>query len=109
MNSFFFFYSTHFFFLITEHRFKPVTSMRKMEHFTRLNKGAPFLYANTFMNHHEFNEMFDMSLYERVRLKYNATHHFHHLYNKTAGCQSFNFQDMLREENSEIEGTKKNI
>merc|ERR1712166_1049519 len=90
-----------------ELQFKPVTSMRKMEHFTRLNKGAPFLYANTFMDRNEFNAMFDMSLYERVRLEYGADYHFHHLFNKTAGCQSFDFQDMLREENSEVEGTKK--
>ena len=92
-------------------QFQPVTSMRKMEHFTQCNRGAPFLYANTFMNLHEFNEMFDLTLYERVRIKYNATNHFHHLFHKTSGCQSFNFQDMLAEEEKreEVEvGTKKN-
>jgi delta24-sterol reductase len=78
--------------------FKPVTAMRQMEAFTRKNRGAPFLYANTFMDRDEFGEMFDLALYEKVRAKYGADEHFHHLFDKTSGCQSYDFQDMLDEE-----------
>jgi len=78
--------------------FKPVTSMRTIEKFTKKNLGAPFLYANTFMSRNEFQEMFDLSLYERMRVKYKANDHFHHLYNKTSGCQSYNWEEMLNNE-----------
>eukprot|EP00946_MAST-07B_sp_MAST-7B-sp1_P001884 g1884.t1 len=78
--------------------FKPVTAMRQMEAFTRKNRGAPFLYANTFMDRKEFGDMFDLRLYEKVRAKYGADEHFHHLFDKTSGCQSYDFKDMLNEE-----------
>ena len=78
--------------------FKPVTAMRKMESYTRKKRGAPFLYANTFMDRKEFGEMFDLGLYERVRQKYDADKHFHHLFDKTSGCQSYDFMEMLNEE-----------
>jgi len=78
--------------------YKPVTSMRIMEKFTSDHRGAPFLYANTFMNREEFGHMFDMELYEKMRIKYGANQHFHHLYNKTAGCLSFDFEEMLKDE-----------
>ncbi len=83
-----------------EAAFKPVTAMRRMEHFTRQARGAPFLYANTFMDRGEFDKMFDLSLYERVRAKYGAAEHFHHLFDKTSGCQSFDFKLMLEAEQS---------
>jgi hypothetical protein len=53
------------------------------------------------MNRNEFNHMFDLSLYEKMRIKYNAKEHFHHLYNKTSGCQSYNWESMLAEEEGE--------
>ena len=31
--------------------------------------GAPFLYADTFMQRDEFGKMFDLALYDKVRLK----------------------------------------
>ena len=52
----------------------------------------------TFMDRDEFGEMFDLALYEKVRAKYGADEHFHHLFDKTSGCQSYDFQDMLDEE-----------
>ena len=48
------------------HKYKAVTSMRRMEHFTREAGGAPFLYADTFMDREEFGAMFDLTLYERT-------------------------------------------
>ena len=31
--------------------------------------GAPFLYADTFMQRDEFGKMFDLALYDKVRLE----------------------------------------
>eukprot|EP00949_MAST-11_sp_MAST-11-sp1_P004950 g4950.t1 len=89
--------------------FKPVTAMRKMEAFTRRNRGAPFLYANTFMDRGEFGEMFDLTLYEKVRVKYGADEHFHHVFDKTSGCQSFDFKDLLLQEEGESKNFKKKL
>lgn len=50
--------------------------------FTREAGGYAFLYADIFMNKQEFEEMFDLTAYERVRQKYNAEGCFPHLYDK---------------------------
>ncbi|KAJ2948761.1 hypothetical protein O0L34_g8021 [Tuta absoluta] len=62
--------------------YNPVVAMRKMEEFTREVGGYSFLYADIFMTREEFEEMFDLSLYEVVRKKYNAEGAFPHLYDK---------------------------
>jgi len=75
-------------------------AMREMEELTRRTGGAPFLYADTFMDREEFSHMFDLGSYERVRTKYEADKHFPHLYDKTSGCQSFDWKKMLEEESN---------
>ena len=65
--------------------YKAVTCMREMEEFTRRVGGAPFLYADTFMTRSEFDEMFDLELYHKVRQKYHAEGNFPHVFEKTAG------------------------
>ncbi|XP_024941481.1 angiotensin-converting enzyme isoform X2 [Cephus cinctus] len=45
--------------------YDPVSAMRKMEKFTRDVGGFSFLYADIFMTKEEFEEMFDLSLYEK--------------------------------------------
>ncbi|KAL4719860.1 hypothetical protein ACJJTC_019762 [Scirpophaga incertulas] len=62
--------------------YNPVDAMRKMEKFTRDVGGYSFLYADIFMTKEEFEEMFDLSLYEKVRQKYHAEGAFPHLYDK---------------------------
>lgn len=62
--------------------YNPVDAMRKMEKFTRDVGGFSFLYADIFMTREEFEDMFDLSLYERVRKKYGAEGAFPHLYDK---------------------------
>lgn len=59
-----------------------VESMRAMEKFTRDVGGFSFLYADIFMTRLEFEEMFDLTLYEKVRVKYGAVNVFPHLYDK---------------------------
>lgn len=62
--------------------YNPVDAMRKMEQFTRDVGGFSFLYADIFMTRKEFEEMFDLTLYEVVRKKYKAEGAFPHLYDK---------------------------
>jgi len=62
--------------------YNPVYAMREMEKFTRDIGGFSFLYADIFMNREEFEEMFDLGLYEVVRVKYGAEGSFPHLYDK---------------------------
>ncbi|KAL7645256.1 UNVERIFIED_CONTAM: hypothetical protein RMT77_003642 [Armadillidium vulgare] len=64
-------------------RFDAVKAMREMEKFTRDVGGYPFLYADTFMTRKEFEEMFDLEAYEKVRAKYKANGAFPHLFDKT--------------------------
>lgn len=63
-------------------KYNPVDAMRKMEKFTRDVGGFSFLYADIFMTREEFEEMFDLTLYERVRKQYGAEGAFPHLYDK---------------------------
>ena len=76
---------------------RAVGAMRTIEKFTRDNQGAPFLYANTFMDREEFGDTFDLALYERVREKYEAAEHFPHLFDKTSGCQALDFVEIERQ------------
>ncbi|XP_065335539.1 delta(24)-sterol reductase-like isoform X2 [Cloeon dipterum] len=62
--------------------FDAVKAMRAMEKFTRDVGGYSFLYADIFMDFKEFNQMFDLTLYEKVRKKYSASDAFPHLYDK---------------------------
>lgn len=57
--------------------------MREMEKFIRHAGGYSFLYADTFMSKNEFDQMFDLTLYEKCRQKYHAQCAFPHLYDKT--------------------------
>jgi delta24-sterol reductase len=78
--------------------FKMVTCSREMEELTRRIGGCPFLYANTFMDRNEFERMLDLRLYDKVRRDYHCEQHFPHLFDKTQGCQSFDWRDKLAEE-----------
>jgi len=62
--------------------YNPSTSMRKFEQFTRDVGGHPFLYADIFYTEEEFRQCFDLSLYEKVREKYNFNGGFPHLWQK---------------------------
>ncbi|MDX2429963.1 MAG: hypothetical protein QNK35_03455, partial [Bacteroides sp.] len=56
--------------------------VRKMEKYTRDVKGYQLLYADTFMTREEFREMFDHTLYDKVRRKYKAEGAFPEVYDK---------------------------
>lgn len=56
--------------------------MHRIEKFTQEVGGFAFLYADIFMTYIEFSQMFDLTLYEKVRKKYGAEGAFPHLYDK---------------------------
>ncbi|CAB3411030.1 unnamed protein product [Caenorhabditis bovis] len=62
--------------------YNPTYAMRAMEKFTRDVGGYSFLYADIFMTEPEFEEMFDLTLYNQVRSKYNCDGAFPRLYEK---------------------------
>lgn len=66
----------------TKRPYNPVRAMREIEEFTRRVGGFSFLYADIFMTRDEFEDMFDLTLYERVRERYHAENAFPHLYDK---------------------------
>jgi len=47
-------------------------AVRRIEEFVRENRGFQMLYADTYMTESEFKAMFDHTLYEKMRDKYNA-------------------------------------
>eukprot|EP00640_Fibrocapsa_japonica_P001930 CAMPEP_0113943062 /NCGR_PEP_ID=MMETSP1339-20121228/18816_1 /TAXON_ID=94617 /ORGANISM="Fibrocapsa japonica" /LENGTH=443 /DNA_ID=CAMNT_0000947817 /DNA_START=468 /DNA_END=1799 /DNA_ORIENTATION=+ /assembly_acc=CAM_ASM_000762 len=53
-----------------------------MEEYTRQVGGYQCLYADTFMTREQFREMFDHTLYDQVREKYNAVGAFPDVYTK---------------------------
>ena len=63
-------------------KFKTVHAMREMEAFTQSVRGFPFLYADTFMTREEFEAMFDLRLYRKVRAEVGADGAFPDLYEK---------------------------
>jgi len=56
----------------TVQNFVAKDSMRNVEKFVRDVKGFQALYADTYMTKKEFREMFDHSLYDPLREKYNC-------------------------------------
>jgi len=68
--------------------YKAVATMRKMEHYVREVNGAPFLYADTFLKPEEFEDMFNMELYNSCRTKYQAEGNFPTVYQKTTHKQT---------------------
>lgn len=63
-------------------KYDAVAAMTSMETFIRESGGYSFLYADIFLNEEEFNEMFDLTLYNQCRRKYGAIGAFPDLYHK---------------------------
>jgi delta24-sterol reductase len=69
---------------VKEHKaYNPIQTMRTLEEFIRREGGYSFLYADTFMTREEFSDMFDLTLYEKVRKQYRLEMSFPDLYEKT--------------------------
>ncbi|TMS35365.1 hypothetical protein L596_002782 [Steinernema carpocapsae] len=63
-------------------KYNATEAMREMERFTREIGGYSFLYADIFMTEAEFNVMFDLTFYDKVRKKYGADSAFPRLFDK---------------------------
>ncbi|GLH05056.1 24-dehydrocholesterol reductase [Gryllus bimaculatus] len=64
--------------------FDAVKTTRHMEDFIASVHGFQMLYADSFRTKDEFRQMFDHSLYDIFRKKYNATEAFPDVYNKVS-------------------------
>jgi delta24-sterol reductase len=66
----------------TAETYEPKETTRKIESFVRSVQGVQMLYADTYMTASEFWEMFDSSLYDWLRTKYNCKEAFPNVYEK---------------------------
>lgn len=55
---------------------------REFGQFAIENRGFQLLYADVFISRQEFEKMFNLTLYERMRIKFNANHAFPHVWDK---------------------------
>jgi len=55
---------------------------RRIERFVAEHRGYQMLYADSYMTREEFEEMFHLELYDRVRAKYGCASAFPHVYDK---------------------------
>lgn len=62
--------------------YSTIQSLKEMEEYTIKTGGFAFLYADIVMSKKDFELMFDLELYERVRKKYHADYSFPHLFDK---------------------------
>ena len=62
--------------------FDAVKTTRKVEEFVRKVGGFQMMYADSYMTRAEFREMFDHTLYDKMRLKFNCEGCFPEVYDK---------------------------
>jgi len=62
--------------------FETVSTTRKIESFVRDVKGFQMMYADSYMTKVEFRQMFDHTLYDEMRQKYQCTKAFPDVYDK---------------------------
>jgi len=65
--------------------FNHMVDMPRAEKFVRDHHGYQALYAHTYMTYEEFREMFDHTLYDEMRRKYNCENAFPEVYDKVYG------------------------
>lgn len=63
-------------------RFDAVHTTRKVEEFVRKVGGFQMMYADSYMTKTEFRQMFDHTLYDKMRVKFNCEGCFPEVYDK---------------------------
>uniref|UniRef100_A0A1B6HI58 Delta(24)-sterol reductase n=1 Tax=Homalodisca liturata TaxID=320908 RepID=A0A1B6HI58_9HEMI len=63
-------------------KYDSVITTKKVEHYTIQCKGYQMMYAGTYLSESEFQEMFDHSLYNRVRDRLQCQNAFPNVYGK---------------------------
>lgn len=67
---------------VKEGKWNSIKQSRALEEFTRNRNGFHMLYADIFMTHSEFEQMFSHTLYRAIRSKYSAEDVFPEIYEK---------------------------
>lgn len=62
--------------------FDAVKTTRRVEEFVRKVGGFQMMYADSYMTKTEFRQMFDHTLYDKMRLKFNCEGCFPEVYDK---------------------------
>ncbi|KAK6179008.1 hypothetical protein SNE40_011465 [Patella caerulea] len=62
--------------------YETVSTTRRLEAFVRSVKGFQMLYADSYLDRNEFHEMFDHSLYDKMRTSLNCKSAFPEVYDK---------------------------
>jgi len=65
-------------------KYEPIETTRRLEAYVRKQHGFQMLYADTYMTREEFRAMFDHSLYDQMRAKYQAEEAFPEIYDKVS-------------------------
>lgn len=60
------------------------TALRNVEKFVRSVKGFQAMYADSHLSREEFREMFDHTVYDKLRKQYNAEKAFPEIYDKVS-------------------------
>lgn len=87
--------------------FPMVLRVRKLEAWLRSVGGFQHTYCDSFQSREEFEEMFDHTLYNKMRVKYGAIGVFPTIFEKTR--PELDFQEWLKEEERQVKmmGKKK--
>ncbi|RHY99961.1 hypothetical protein DYB31_014565 [Aphanomyces astaci] len=64
--------------------FHPVHTTRRIEAFVRNHHGFQMMYADSYMSETEFEAMFDHSLYDQMRAKYDCAGAFPRVFGKVS-------------------------
>ncbi|XP_076057489.1 delta(24)-sterol reductase-like [Oratosquilla oratoria] len=62
--------------------FHPVETTRRVEEFVRNVKGFQMMYADSYMTREEYRQMFDHTLYDKLRKEFDCNHAFPEVYDK---------------------------
>jgi len=65
-------------------KYDPVDTTRRIEAYVRRQHGFQMMYADTYMTREEFRSMFDHSLYDQMRVKYQCEEAFPEAYDKVS-------------------------
>ena len=69
-------------YLIRKEPYNPSKAMRRFNELVLSVGGHPFLYADQFYHEAEFEQLFDLDLWRKVRVKYHADGNFPGLWEK---------------------------
>lgn len=82
-------------------KYEPIETTRRLEAYVRKQHGFQMLYADTYMTREEFRAMFDHSLYDQMRAKYQAEEAFPEIYDKVSKAARLWFKERSKRPRNE--------